>query len=539
MIIACLTLPGFLVQVHVRRTPSLAGRAFAVVQERGGEARAALPREGRSPLTGAPRVIAMSRAARDAGVQVDMTVTQACAACGGLVLVDDEPTLARETLEALGEALLALSVTVDLDTPGAVFLHVPPSAKGAEGLRAFGARAIALATRQGLASRVGIADDRFTALVAARAGVTQRGEITIVPAGGAAKFLAPLPLSHLPVDPDVRRTLGLLGVRSLGDFAALPTPSVGRRWAAHGADLQTLARGEDRAPLRGWMPVERVAEIVELDDEVTTLEPVQFVLRPLLERAVLRLAGRGKAVGKMVLTLEGRKDSTEVTLAPARPADSVALLFDLARAALAERRITHAITRVGVCVPAEGEAEPQGRVLELFGGSPAAIADGVDRAVARLTAAFGPGSAQGVALADAHRPEATFQLVPFAPPLTRSAGPSRPAPSRSAPTRRKRAGRAQAAPAATVPLWAARPQTALRLLEQPLPLVGLLVPGGQLVGATLTIDVAAVSGPTRMDGEWWAATAFDRSYFEVRTVDGARYWLYQAADQVFLHGVFD
>ena len=523
MIIACVTLPGFLVQVHVRRTPSLAGRAFAIVAERGGAA---------------PRVLAMSRAARDAGVQVDMTVTQARATCGGLQLVDDEPSLARQTLEALGEALLALSVTVDLDTPGAVYLHVPPSAKGADGLRAFGARAIAIATRQGLAARVGIADDRFTALVAARAGVTQRGEITIVPQGGAAKFLAPLPLSHLPVDPDVRRTLGLLGVRSMGDFAALPTPSVGRRWAGHATDLQALARGEDRAPLRGWMPVERVAEVVELDDEVTTLEPVQFVLRPLLERAVLRLAGRGKAVGKMVLTLEGRTDSSEVTLAPARPADSVALLFDLARAALAERRITHAIERVGVCVPAEGEAEPQGRVMDLFGGaSPAVQADGVDRAVARLTAAFGPGAAQGVALADAHRPEATFQLVPFSPPVARAAKIAKSA--QRAP--RRRGGRVQAAAAAAVPLWAARPQTALRLLEKTVPLVGMLVPGAQLVGAALALEVVAVSGPLRLDGDWWAATAFDRDYFDVRTADGGRYWIYESRTdkRLFLHGIYD
>src|SRR5690606_19078569 len=72
---------------------------------------------------------------------------------------------------------------------------------------------------------------------------------TTVPRGGSAAFLAPLPLSFLPIDAEVQGMLQTCGVKTLGDFAALPPPSVSRAWTD--VDFRALARGQGTSTVRG------------------------------------------------------------------------------------------------------------------------------------------------------------------------------------------------------------------------------------------------------------------------------------------------
>src|SRR5262249_13940645 len=100
MRIACLYLPGFLLQVHARAAAFLVGTSFAVVGTRERDV---------------PRVLAASRRALDAGVRPGMTVTQARAVSADVRLVDATPAEYLEARHALGEAALGLSVTVDIE----------------------------------------------------------------------------------------------------------------------------------------------------------------------------------------------------------------------------------------------------------------------------------------------------------------------------------------------------------------------------------------------------------------------------------------
>jgi len=83
--------------------------------------------------------------------------------------------------------------------------------------------------RAGHAGRGRGADGLFAAVLAARRGL-------IVPAGGTPAFLAPLPVAALGRD-DLTALLDRLGIRTVGGFAALPTPRPrpvrGRRAHAH------------------------------------------------------------------------------------------------------------------------------------------------------------------------------------------------------------------------------------------------------------------------------------------------------------------
>ena len=82
---------------------------------------------------------------------------------------------------------------------------------------------------------VGVADGLFAAVLAARAGI-------IVPAGGTADFLAPFSVSVLG-QPDLAELLDRLGIRTLGDFAALPESHVLGRFGSDGIAGHRVAGG--------------------------------------------------------------------------------------------------------------------------------------------------------------------------------------------------------------------------------------------------------------------------------------------------------
>jgi protein ImuB len=250
MRIACVHLPQFPLQAALRDAPALRGRAIAVV---GG---ASAPGFGRA--LAAPVVIACSRAARAAGIRLGMTAPTARALAASASGVTDaveviaaEPETMIAASHAIAAALLELSPRVDRggDPRGshhAAYLEVPLGVRGST----FGARVIAALDALGVVARVGIADDMFTAWVAA-SQAPDHEEVVTVPRGGSAAFLAPQPLSLLAIPPEVQHVLGALGVHTLGEFAALPPPSVARAWDA---DYQQLARGEGGATIHDYAP---------------------------------------------------------------------------------------------------------------------------------------------------------------------------------------------------------------------------------------------------------------------------------------------
>ena len=82
---------------------------------------------------------------------------------------------------------------------------------------------------------VGIADGLFAAVLAARTG-------RVVPPGGTAAFLAPWPVDVLG-DPELSAVLPRLGIRTLGELAALPEGDVLGRFGASAAEAHRVAGG--------------------------------------------------------------------------------------------------------------------------------------------------------------------------------------------------------------------------------------------------------------------------------------------------------
>ena len=309
MRIACVHIPQFALQSLTRIDPSLRGAPVAVVGSGIGGAR---------PSLYGPIVQACSRAAWSFGIRIGMTATAANQlAPGNLRVVTSDAGLERETVRAIADALLASSSGGGVVDVGgrvgvggahlAIYCEVPGKTRGTT----FGDRLLEVLEALGLTSRIGIADDRFTAWVAAAHGGTPGEEsgVISIPRGGSAAFLAPRPLSLLAITPEVQHMLEALGVRTLGEFAALPAPSVHRPLEA---DYQALARGESGQKLRPYVPDAPIRE----DIVVSTVQSGAAAVAVLGERIALRLAGRGRGAARLEITVASEAGEKSIPITP-------------------------------------------------------------------------------------------------------------------------------------------------------------------------------------------------------------------------------
>jgi len=362
MRIACVHIPQFALQCATRIDPSLRGRpadgepgvALVVV----GPPPTLAAADSRSVLApvkaAAPVVLACSRAAWSLGARVGMTATAARGLSPQIEVVTADPQLERDTVRAIADALLGLSPVVDVGGrvgPGgahlAMYCEVPAKTRGTS----YGDRLLQRLESLGLTGRIGIADDRFTAWVAAWLGAWdvhdrapaaaaspvrhEETGVVSVPRGGSAAFLAPRPLSLLSISPEVQHMLEALGVRTLGEFAALPAPTVSSRGARIEADYQALARGESGNVLRPYAPdapireeavIHRappVAASTSSSDHVGHAAHAPGLSVPaavalLAERVAMRLAGRARCAARLDITIGGEAGEHVVTVAPVR-----------------------------------------------------------------------------------------------------------------------------------------------------------------------------------------------------------------------------
>ena len=363
MRIACLHLPSLHLQAHVRQRPQLAGTAFVVVS-----------------TDEHPKVLACSRTAFENGVRVGMSAAQ-LHEYKDLQILSSHPALCQRTVEAMAEALLALSETVDLVQQPAdcihkrIYLHVPNGVRG----EAFGNKILTVVSRQGLRGRVGIADDRFTAWVAAT-GVQSGEEIAphntpcvTVPRGGSAVFLSSLPIALLPIDDSMITVLRTLGIHTIGQAATLPPPSLSRRWHNR-TNFQKLARGDGPTKLRAFTPTNAITERIELEHPIAGVEPLSFFLRPLCERISARLHGRSTGARQAAVHLLDANGAPLVTieLAPDQPTASSRALRDLVHNQLSNTKlgnVAHYIAAIELTVVRE-DTPPNEENRTLFSPAP-------------------------------------------------------------------------------------------------------------------------------------------------------------------------
>ncbi len=300
-LIACLLVPALALAAELVARPQLRGRPVAVTDDPG------------------LRVAEATDAATERGVRTGQRLAEAVGWCPALVVLESRPARVRRAADQLVEAAAAVSPLVEEAAPGEVYADL----RGLDGLYPHEdtiAQALLDAAPGALGVRLGLAGSRFTARAAA--AVAQPGAWLRVSDAEAREWLAPLPTALLPLDAasrdlrgipasreDLRgipasreEWLGLFGIATLGDLAALPRHAVEAQLGANGGRAWLAARGEDATPLTPMVRGERVVERAQAEPPLIAREAVLHTFGQLLGRALARPSVRGRLVRTARLT---------------------------------------------------------------------------------------------------------------------------------------------------------------------------------------------------------------------------------------------
>jgi protein ImuB len=239
-----------------------------------------------APLPGTePLVGSVTRAAEAKGVRPGMRLGEALAMCPTLALVEQDPASVEQAWEEVLQRLENSGFAVEPAEPGTVFFETDGVERLYGGLEPALKRALA-AAGPAWDARAGAAERRFAALAAAN--VARPGQALIVADDRTRKFLAPLPLTLLPLERDRYEELEELGVRTIGQLAGLPGSAVAERLGPDGRRAWSLARGEHDgrvSPRRPPVPLVETLEFPEaVGQELTLRRGIGVLVDGLLAR---------------------------------------------------------------------------------------------------------------------------------------------------------------------------------------------------------------------------------------------------------------
>lgn len=405
--------------------------------------------------------------------------------------------------EALAELAATFSPEIEITAPGTVVFSIrglrrligPPHEIAAEIARR--------GVEQGLVADLAIAGDPDSAVLAA----TNFPGVTLVAPGKEAEHLGKIPLARVPMDEELRQTLERWGLRTLEDVAALPPIGLVERLGEEGLRLYELALGRRRRPLRVSPPAASYRERLELEDPVTELEPLLFLLRRLLSELCRRLEANAAATHRITteLELEDRsvhRRTLELPLAQVR----VEPLLKLIELDLEAHPPPAAVTAITLWLDPAPARRRQGGLFAPAGPEP----EKLQMTLARIAAMVGKENVGFPELVDTYRPDAF---------LMRPAG-----------------GDPQAAEERS-------PCLAFRWFRPPRPAVVKVREGApaHVAAPGVAGSVAEAAGPWRSSGEWWTGAGWDREEWDVALTDGGLYRLFEVrgASRWFVEGEYD
>jgi len=242
---------------------------------------AGLPEDAPVALIEKNLVHASSASAREENVVRGLRLREAQARHPRLIDLPYDPAVDLRVFEPVIAGIEELTPGVQVLRPGLCVVRARGPARFYGSERAAG---IAFATRMAElgapGSRAGIADGIFAAEQAARRSGTDT--VRIIPPGGSAQFLAPLPIGLLG-EPDLVMLLRRLGINTLGDFAALPADDVRNRFGDPGARLHALAGGRDSIEVAARIPPPDLDVTIDFEPALDRVDQVAFGVRTTAE----------------------------------------------------------------------------------------------------------------------------------------------------------------------------------------------------------------------------------------------------------------
>ncbi len=283
--LAALTIPRFAFRVTARAA-GVATSSQAVI----------------APLPGEQRVGEPSAAASAAGVREGMYMAEALARCPALALLPADPVQVARAAERFFLCLEDAGAAVEPLGPGRALIDIEPIRLLYHGLDGV----LAQLRARSIGARIGVAPDRFTALVAARSARHDRA--MVVEPGSAAAFLAPRPADLLVQGPGISRdfveSIAHAGLHTLGSLAQVGRLALRDRYGPEGERAYALATGTATDPFRPRRIPLRLRVSLPLPEGSATIGALVHAARILIERLLAMPDRKGQA--PRTLRLEAR-----------------------------------------------------------------------------------------------------------------------------------------------------------------------------------------------------------------------------------------
>ena len=241
-------------------------------------------------LTESGIVYACSAAARRDGVARGLKLREAQYRSPALTVLDYDAAVDVRLFEPVVREVETTVPGVQIVRPGTLAMRARGPARYYGGEDAAAHALLATMTGLGVPGvRVGIADGPFAAEQAAR--TARATAVGIVAVGASADFIAPMPV-RLVTDARTTTLLNRLGVRTLGEFAALPEADVRRRFGAAGAFAHDRAGGREQTGVMARTPPPEFEVRQEFEPPLDRIDQLAFAFRVRADEFIDRMRAK-------------------------------------------------------------------------------------------------------------------------------------------------------------------------------------------------------------------------------------------------------
>jgi len=475
---ACICMPSLELQVLLRGHPEWGGLPVAVVD--------------RDAASGV--VLWVNRAAREAGITPGVRYAAALSLSDGLRAGTAPESAVQEAVRLVLRRLWSFSPRVEPSAEQAGVFWADCSGLGRlyPDLGEWAREVQAALAELDYTAGVAVGFSRFGSFAAARSSTAARVFESPAEERAHARVVR---IERLNFPPRTRDLLHQLGIRTLGQFAALPPEGILKRFGAEAHDIHQLAQAHRWESFNAAAYEEPIESVLPLDFPETSTERLLAAIEGLLHEAFDELHTRHEAMASLCITLTlDNGESREETLSPANPADAPGEVLPLIKLRLESLALRAGVAELGL--RAEGiERNPE--QFSLFPGMQERNRSAVQSAFARIRASCGNDALVCAELHEAHLPEAGYSWQPV-----EELRMPRPKPTDC-------------------------PRIVRRIYTPAIPLAHRArhEPDGWLIARLEDGPVDEIMGPYAVSGGWWVRTV-SREYYYLRTRSGRWLWVF-------------
>jgi DNA polymerase-4 len=341
-------------------------------------------------LQGRGVVCAASYEARTFGVRSAMPMVTARRLCPQGIYVPTRMGYYAEISQQIRDIFLSFTPLVEPLSLDEAFLDV----RGSEQL--FGpvlemARKIKgrIKTETDLTASVGVAPNKFLAKLASDYG--KPDGFVIIEEKDIARFLAPLPVSRIwGVGPKGERRLHALGLRTMGEVAALPEETLSGHFGETGRHLWRLANGIDERSVIPDREAKSISTETTFETDIGDHDLLARWLMDLVDHLATRVRHSGLRARTVTLKVRSARfrTRTKSKTLPV-PTDVTEAIWqaasDLLRRSLTKEMVPVRLLGVGVSNLTQSQSSPN----ELFGDADTVRHSALDHAVDAIRGQFG------------------------------------------------------------------------------------------------------------------------------------------------------